>query len=151
MWFLSQGHAYPSLEAGRPSLQLEYGRQIVPLLRGRGERAFKAAALGPGVVEGLTVNRVRVVNGAVDITLGVDPSSGRIQTISFADRNDQGEVGEYVIVYSDYRSAAGLMLPFSERAVFNGVPDTSLTRRIDAIQVNVPLDPTLFQPGTTGK
>ena len=103
------------------------------------------------MVEGLTVDLVRVVNGAVDVTLGVDPSSGRIQTISFADRNDQGEVGEYVIVYSDYRNAAGLMLPFSERAVFNGVPDTNLTRRIDAVQVNVPLDPTLFQPGTTGK
>jgi hypothetical protein len=43
------------------------------------------------------------------------------------------------------------MLPFSERAVFNGVPDINLTRRIDAIQINVPLDPTLFQPGTTGK
>ena len=151
MWYLSEGHAYPSLEAGRPSMQLDYGRQIVPLLHGRSDRAFKAAALGQRVVEGLTVNLVRVVNGAVDVTLGVDPSSGRIQTISFADRNDQGEVGEYVIVYSDYRNAAGLMLPFSERAVFNGVPDTNLTRRIDAIQVNVPLDPALFQPGATGK
>ena len=48
----------------------------------------------------------------------------------------------------DYRPVSGLMLPFSERALFNGVADMSLTRRIDAIQVNVPLAGTLFQPGT---
>jgi YHS domain-containing protein len=151
MWYVSQGHAYPAPEAGRPSMQLDYGRQIVPLLHGRGDRSFKAAALGQRTVEGLTVNLLRVVNGGVDVTLGVDPSSGRIQTIAFADRNDQGEVGEYVIVYSDYRGTAGLMLPFAERAMFNGVADPSLMRRIDTIQINVPLDPELFRPGTTGQ
>ena len=75
-------------------MQLDYGRQIVPLLHARRQPGFKTAPLGQRTIEGLTVNQVRVVNGAVDVTLGLDPASGRIQAISFADRNDQGEVGE---------------------------------------------------------
>ena len=147
MWFLSQDHAYPAMKAGRPSMQLDYGRQIVPLLHARTAPGFKAAGMARRTVQGAAVDLVRIVNGAVDVIVGLDPASGRIQSISFADRNSEGEVGEYVIVYSDYRLVAGLTLPFAERAFFKGTPDESLSRRLQDVAVNVPLDSALFQPG----
>jgi len=39
-----------------------------------------------------------------------------------------------------------LLLPFSERALFNGAPDANRTRRFDAIAINIPLDAGLFEP-----
>ena len=151
MWFLSQGRAYPAIEAGRPSLELDFGRQIVPLLRARREAGFKAVALGPGTAGGSAVDRVRIVNGGVDVTLGLDPSSRRVHSVSFVDRHAAGgHYGEYTVIYSDYRPVDGLMLPFSERGSFNGVPDELLTRTLDAIAINPPLEPALFEPGTAG-
>jgi YHS domain-containing protein len=150
MWFLAQGRAFPVIEAGRPSMELDYGRQIVPLLRGRRDRGFQAASLGRDTVNGVTVDRVRILNGAVDVILALEPSSGSVQAISFNDRNGEGEIGQFTIVFSDYRVVEGLSLPFAERASFNGVADPSLSRRIDAITINTPLDAALFQPGPAG-
>jgi YHS domain-containing protein len=150
MWFLGQGRAFPVIEAGRPSMELDYGRQIVPLLRGRRDRGFKAASLGRDTLNGVTVDRVRILNGAVDVTLALEAASGRVHAISFSDRNGEGEIGQFTIVFSDYRVVEGLSLPFAEQASFNGVADPSLSRRIDAIAINAPLDAALFQPGTAG-
>jgi len=150
MWFLGQGRAFPVIGAGRPSMELDYGRQLVPLLRGRRDRSFKAVSLGRDTVNGVTVDRVRILNGAVDVILALEPVSARVQAISFSDRNGEGEIGQYTIVFSDYRAVEGLSLPFAERATFNGVDDPSLSRRIDAIAINAPLDTALFQPGTAG-
>jgi len=122
----------------------------VPLLRGRRDRGFKAASLGRHTVNGVTVDRVRILNGAVDVILALEPASGRVQAISFSDRNGEGEIGQYTIEFSDYRVVEGLSLPFAERARFNGVVDPSLSRRIDAIAINAPLDAALFQPPATG-
>jgi YHS domain-containing protein len=150
MWFLGQGRAFPVIEAGRPSIELDYGRQIVPLLRGRRDRGFKAASLGRDTVNGVTVDRVRILNGAIDVILALEPASGRVQAISFSDRNAEGEIGQYTVEFSDYRVVEGLSLPFAERATFNGVVDPSLSRRIDAIAINAPLDAALFQRPAAG-
>jgi hypothetical protein len=127
-------------------VQLDYGRQLVPLLHSRARTGFKASGLGRRTIHGLNVDMVRIVNGAVDVTLGVEPSSAQVRTISFSDRNSEGEVGEYVIVYSDYRAVSGLTLPFSEQAFYNGNLDRNLSRRLQNIEVNVPLDASMFQP-----
>jgi YHS domain-containing protein len=150
MWFLSQGRAFQAMEAGRPSMELDYGRQIVPLLRGRRDRGFQAASLGRETLNGVTVDRVRVLNRGVDVILALEPSSGRVKAISFSDRNSEGEVGQFTIAFSDYRDVDGLSFPFVELASFNGVADPSLSRRIDAVAINAPLDPALFQPGPGG-
>lgn len=148
IWYLYQGQAYPGAEAGRPSMQLDYGRQIVPLLHARAERSFKAAALGRGTVAGATVNRVRVINGGVDVTLGLVPDSGRIHSISFTDRDAEGVVSEFTVLYADFRTVDGLTVPFAERTIVRGVPDESLTRTVQSIAINPEIDRALFEPGT---
>jgi YHS domain-containing protein len=149
-WFIGQGRVYPQGPDARPANEEEYGRDIVPLLRARRDAGFKAAALGAATVDGISVDRVRVRHGAVDVTIGVDRASGRIQSLAFTGRNMAGEIGEYTLVYSDYRNVDGLMLPFSARALFNGSPDAFRTLAIDSIAINTPLDAALFEPGTGG-
>jgi hypothetical protein len=91
-----------------------------------------------------------VKTGPVDVTLGIENTSGRIHSVEFTGRNLEGEIGEYTLVLADYRDVAGLTLPFSERALFNGAPDSFLTRTIDSIQVNPSLDAALFEPRAGG-
>lgn len=149
-WFIGQGRAYPQNADGRRAAEQQFGRQLVPLLRGRHDADFKAAALGPATIDGVQVDRVRVRDGAVDATLGLDKSSGAVHSLGFTARNMDGEVGEYVIVFADPRDVNGLRLPFTQRALFNGAPDPLLTRTLDAITINTPLDASLFDPGTGG-
>ena len=149
-WYIGQGRAYPQDDNGRKGSERDYGRQIVPLLRARHDADFKAASLGPATVDGVAVDRVRVTHGAVDATLGLDKASGAVHSLAFTSRNMDGEVGDYVIVFADPRDVSGLRLPFSQRALFNGALDSFLTRTLDSITINVPLDAALFEPGTGG-
>ena len=48
--------------------------------------AFKAAAVGSAVVDGTSVERVRIQNGIVDVTLGIDAASGRVHSLEFTGR-----------------------------------------------------------------
>lgn len=149
-WFIGQGRVYPQSPEGRAASERELGRQLVPLLRARREVDFKAASLGASTVDGVQVDSVRVRQGAVDVTLAIDKASGLIRRISFTGRGFESEIGDYTLVLGDYRDVSGLRLPFSERALFNGAPDTILSRTLDAITINAPLDAALFQPGPGG-
>ena len=97
-------------------LEQTFGHYLVPLLRSRTSPDFETAALGPAAMAGATVERVRVRRGPVDVTLGVDGTSGEVRAISFVGRNGEGEFGNYEIALSDYRAVGGLRLPHSERA-----------------------------------
>lgn len=148
-WFLMQGRAFPQNPEGLAQARSESGRHIVALLRARADAGFTAAALPASMVDGVAVDRVRVRNGGVDVTLNLDKASGRVHSMTFTGRNIESEIGEYTLVLSDYREVKGLRLPFSERALFNGAPDAFQTRTIQSIEINAPLDPALFQPPAT--
>ena len=138
------GRIFPMQPDAVPEFERSNGWRLVPLLRARSSAGFETAALGPATMAGATVERVRVRKGLVDVTLGIDGSSGEIRALSFVSRNADGEFGEYEIALSDYRTVGGLRLPFSQRALFNGTPDPSLTRTLDTIALDVPLDAALF-------
>jgi YHS domain-containing protein len=148
-WFIGQGRAYPQNAEGRANSEAQYNRQLVPLLRARKDPGLKAASLGAATEDGVAVDRVRVQLRAVDVTLGIE-KSGLIHSVSFTGRGFESEIGAYVIVLGDYRDVSGLRLPFSEKALFNGTPDVLVSRTIDTIAINTPLDPALFQPVTGG-
>jgi YHS domain-containing protein len=149
-WYLGQGRSYPQNADGRAASEAQYNRQLVPLLRARREADFKAASLGSAVEDGVAVDRVRVIRGGVDVILAIDTSSGLVRSLTFTGRGPEAEIGSYVLALGDYRDVSGLKLPFSERALFNGAPEPSLTRTIDSITINTPLDPALFEPGAGG-
>jgi YHS domain-containing protein len=146
MWFVSgQGDAYPMRPAARASLEQDFGRHPIALLRHRREQGFSAAALGPGSIDGIAVEKVRIRSGAADVTLGIG-ASGRIHSATFSDRNSEGEVGTVTVVYGDFRPVEGLRLPFAIRATFNGQPLPQQSMTLDAIALNVPADLSLFAP-----
>jgi len=150
MWFLGgQGQAYPMRPAGRPSLEQDFGRHPVALLRARRGSGFRAVTLASGTVDGFSVENVRVISGSTDVTLAIG-ASGRIHSETFRDRNSDGEYGTFSIVYSDFRPVEGLQLPFNARTTFNGQPQPSLSMTLDAITLNTPLDPSLFAPKSQG-
>ena len=151
MWFVSgQGEPYPIRPAARPSLEQDFGRNPVALLRHRRDPDFKASALGPGSVGDSTVENVRVRAGSVDVTLGIG-ASGRIHSSTFQDRNAEGEVGTRTLVYSDFRAVEGMQLPYGIRATFNGAPDPQQSMTLDAIALNAATDPALFAPNSPAK
>ena len=134
---------------GRASLEQDFGRQPVAWLRARRSPGFKAFALGTATVDGVRVEQVRVINGASDVTLGID-ANGRLHSATFRDRNNDGEYGTFTRVYSDFRAVDGLQLPFTIRSTFNGQPDPAQSVTIDAISLNTPLEASLFAPKTPG-
>jgi len=149
-WFIAQGRAFPTRPDGLETMNIEARREIVPLLRSRQAPGFKVAGLGTATVDGVTVERARIVHGAIDATVAVDAASGRIHSISFVDRGVEAAIGDVTVVYSDYRQVNGVLLPFAVRATFDGAPDPTRTRTIDTIAINTPLDSKMFEPGAAG-
>jgi YHS domain-containing protein len=152
LWFFSgQGRVFPMIAAARASLELDFGRHPVALLRASrpdGTR-FRSAALGSTTIEGTTVEQVAVANGAAEVVLNLAPE-GRVHSVSFTDRNREGIYGRFTVLYSDFREVDGLKLPFAVRTLFNGQPDPSQTMTMDSIAVDVPLDLALFAPPPAG-
>jgi hypothetical protein len=140
----AMGRTFPVPSAGRSSLEMDLGRHPVALLKARGDKGFVAAALGQATVDGTTVEQVRVQNGAVDVTLNVDPATAALHSLSFNDRTQEGEFGAYTLILGDFREVGGLLLPHETRALFNGKPDPFLTATMQSIEVDVPLDAALF-------
>jgi len=143
-WYLTlQGQAYAVPAAGRPSLQADFGRHPVALLKNRHRAGVVAASEGAATIDGVAVERVRIVDRAIDATISLD-SSNRIHSVSFVDRNSEGMYGTFTIFYSDYRVVDGLTLPFNVRATFDGQPDPLQSWTVDSIAVNPTLEPSTF-------
>lgn len=149
-WFIGQGRVYPQAPEARPAAEQENGRRLIPLLRARRDKTFKAAALPAATIDGVHVDRVRLVNGVHDVTINLAQGTGALHSLSFTGRGPDSEIGEYTVILSDFRDVDGLRLPFAERALFNGAPDQLMTRKIDSLAVNVALDPALFAPPAGG-
>jgi hypothetical protein len=144
MFSAGMGRVFPIVRPGRSSLEMDFGRHPLAILRARRQRDFTGAALGPAMLEGIPVEQVRVVNGAVDAVLGIEPKSGQLHSVTFTDRNLAGEVGTCTVIYSDFRDVAGIRLPHQTRSLFNGEPDGFQTWTVQSIQIDLPLDPALF-------
>jgi YHS domain-containing protein len=150
LWFVAgSGQVFPSPAAARSSAQADYGRHPVSLLRARRTAEFKASAIGTATVDGDSVQQVRVIRGPIDAIVGVD-RRGRIRSISYQDRNPDGEYGAFMLVYSDFRNVSGFELPYAVRGTFNGQPESSQTWTVTSIAVNQQIDPSLFEPKAPG-
>ena len=145
-WYLTlQGQAYPAPSAGVPSLQADFGRHPIALLRNRRRAGAIAIAEAPGAVDGVNVQRIRIVDGAIDAIVTLDPAR-RIHSVSYVDRNSEGAYGTFTVRYSDYRAAEGLRLPFNVRTLFDGQPYPQQSWTVEAIAVNPTLDGSAFTP-----
>jgi hypothetical protein len=151
VWSVGPQGLREELAEGVPSVQMDLWRQLIPVLRMRGDTDVTVAAVGAGTRQGAAVERVRVKRGGLDVTLNIVPSTGRVHSTTFIDRGPGGEIGEFTIAFDDFRTVDGFTLPFKETATFNGAPEPTLTRTLDKISVNAPLDPALFSTSVAEK
>jgi YHS domain-containing protein len=135
----------------RDSEEKRIRRQPLFLLRARQQQGFKAVALGKGKFGEAEFERALVTWEGASYALGIDPATGRILSLSYKRRGQQGNFGEFVQTFSDFRDVDGLTLPFKVTATFDGHPWKDQSSTIETIVVNGAIDPALFEKPKQGQ
>ena len=137
--------ALPMPAEARADQERQIQRKPLSILRTRNGVGFKAVAAGPGKAGEAAVEKVTVELAGARYTLGIDPSTGRIMSLSQKRRGPQGNFGEFVQTFSDFRAVDGLTLPFKVVATFDGQLWKDQSSTVEAIAVNGAIDPALFE------
>lgn len=149
-FIIAQQQVFPMAAAQQAGFEKSFRRSPLELLRARASANFKAGANGTAKAHETTVEQVMVeIEGAL-MTLGIDPQTGRILSLSYFDRAPNYMFGNITLTYSDFRTVEGLSLPFKITATVNGSASPNLSRSVESITVNGKLDSALFErPKTT--
>jgi YHS domain-containing protein len=125
--------------------RVRYHTDPLGVLTARHLPGFQAVALehGTGDSEPLAIVAVRFDD--VAITLGIEAESGRIRSLSFIDRNSEGEAGARLLMFDDYRVVDGLLIPHKVSGQFNGQADAEWTWTVTSVRLNDAIDPLLFE------
>lgn len=135
----------------RSEQEREIKRRPLSILRARKSASFNPAATGSSKVGKTAVEQVAVELDGTSYTLGIDPATGRILSLSYQRRGPQGIFGQFVQVFSDFRAVDGLTLPFKVTATFNDQTWKEQSPTIESIAINGKIDPALFEKPKTGK
>ncbi len=131
--------------SARANQERELKQRIISILRARKSSGFNATAIGTDKVGETLVEQVAVEIDGNSKVLGIDPSTGRILSQSSWRRGPEGNFGQFIQVFSDFRAVDGLTLPFKINATFDGKPWKEQSPTIQAITVNGKVDPALFE------
>jgi YHS domain-containing protein len=135
----------PVNEVIRLDQEREIRRRPLSILRARKSADFKPAAIGDGKVGAATVEQVVIALDGTNYTLGIDPATGRLLRLAYERRGPEGNFGQFVQVFSDFRMVDGLTLPFKTAATFNGQLWKERSSTVEAITLNGKVDPALFE------
>ena len=124
----------------------QLARSPVLLLRRRAEAGFEAVAAGEGKSGDVTTSLVSVTHKGRTSTLGIDPATGRVLTVSYRGAGQDGAPADVVDSYSDFRPAGGLTLPFAQSSTTNG--DQAASAKLSSVTVNGPVDDAVWQRKT---
>ncbi|HXF40390.1 MAG TPA: hypothetical protein VN687_11805 [Blastocatellia bacterium] len=137
------GAVRPFPNSARFEQEKEVNRRLVSILRNR--KSINAAAIGGGKVGDTAVEQVAIEIDHASYSLGIDPATGRILSLSAWRRGPDGSFGQFVQAFSDFRTVDGLTLPFKITATFDGQPWKEQSPTVEAISVNGKIDPALFE------
>ena len=143
--FSWMGQTSPASPAQHRILTAESFRDPLQVFRFRHHESFRVVWAGRRIVEEHELQQIWVSVENVEMKLGIDPASGQILTLSFIDRGPEGEYGEILKVFSDFRDVAGLKFLFQTTATFEGesFPEESLT--VESIELDIEIDDSIFQ------
>lgn len=136
-FFLVNNSARPMPADNRTAIYKELNHDLIFLLRARTRPDFKASLAGDGAVD--------IELPEFTATIGIDPGTGRVVSQTYRGRGPGGVLGQIVINYSDFRTVAGLVLPFKTTATFDGQPFPALSATVEAITINGQIDPSSFK------
>jgi YHS domain-containing protein len=141
----------PAPDASRADQEKQIQRKPLSILRARNGAGFKASAVGPGKAGEIAVEKVAVEFQGARYTLGIDPATGRILSLSYNRRGPQGTFGEFSQIFSDFRAVDGLTLPFKVDGAFDGQPWKNQSSAVETIVINGAIDPALFEKPKQGQ
>ena len=97
-------------DSARTGQEKEVNRKLLSILRAR--KSLNPAAIGSGKIGDTPVEHVAIEIDHASYTLGIDPATGRILSLSAWRRGPEGNFGQFIQTFSDYRAVDGLTLPF---------------------------------------
>jgi hypothetical protein len=134
----------PMPDEARQQFDEQMNRDLLMLLKFRNDPEFRPVARGTKEVEGNTVELVDVHCRGVGSTLGIDPETGRLLTLSYPGQHPKTKApGEFVTVFSDFRDVNGVMFPFARHVGFDGEPSSSLAS--ESVEIDAPVDDAVFR------
>jgi hypothetical protein len=141
---VDQGRISQLTEDRRLEWMMNLQHHPLILLRARTQPSFRVAAAGNSQVDGRAIHVLLVEVYGRRLTLGIDAESRRILTVSFRDKDwHTGVLGQFVVRYSDYRNASGLVLPFRHDYFCDG--RLLLTGILETVAINQKIDPKLYE------
>ena len=132
-----------TIGARRELEKQEVQRTVLGILRMRKSTNFRAIGSGLAKSGAINLEQVAVAFDDLNLTLGIDATTGRVLTLAFHGRGTDGAFGEIVESFGDFRTIDGLSLPFKTDTTWNGEAMRSLI--LDIISVNSDIDPLLFE------
>jgi YHS domain-containing protein len=124
-WFEQEDERWEMHAQQRRALTRHHlNRNLLTILRARTAPGFLVYDAGEGSVAtgagDTKVERVGVVFDRCAATLGLDPDSGRVVSLTCRSRGPAMFFGERTLVFSDFRAVEGLWLPHAETLYFEG-------------------------------
>ncbi len=135
-------------EAQRVNFKKIMTRNVLSSLRSRNEPEYNAVYVGSGEINGKSVERVAVDFGGQLLTLGIEPSTGRVLTLAYVGRGPEGDYGRIVQTLSDYRTINGVTLPFKTNTTFNGQPVPQMSFTAESVTLNGKVSTEIFERPT---
>lgn len=138
--------------SARDDIRRQSELTALEIIRARHRPDFKAAYIGTEKRESGTTEQVEVSFDGLYLKLGIDAANGQIVSLAYRGRNrTNGELGDVVKTFADYRNVDGLTLPFKTTGTFNGQPEPEQTYTLESIAFNIKPDLAVFEkPKPTG-
>lgn len=130
-------------DSARIGQEKEVNRRLLSILRAR--KSLNPAAVGSGKIGETLVEQVAIEIDHASYTLGIDPATGRILSLSAWRRGPEGNFGQFVQTFSDFRAVDGLTVPFKITGTFNNQPWKEQSPTVETIAINGKIDPALFE------
>ncbi len=128
-----------------PAILAELYHQPIALLAMQAAPGFEAVARGGSARGERALELVEVRYRGVRSMLGLDPASGRIETLSYRGRGPAG-LADVELAFADYRLVGGVLLPHAVEERRNGERVQLPEVVIESIQRAKPDLQTLFTP-----
>lgn len=144
-FFITPQGAVSLPEAQRFDIERAVMRNLVAMVKTRGNELFLATGSRGEKLDGRSMDRlvIRIADEAT--TLWMDPETGYPRREEYESMSSSGErLPKVTLDLSDYRTVEGLAYPFSTTANVAGKP--SYSSRLERLIVNGAMDDSLFRP-----
>jgi hypothetical protein len=143
-WFASNESAERMAKSQHRAYRRMISRNPLIIVRSRALPTFICSHIGEGEINGAAVEQVAVaLNGATTILL-IDPTSGKLNGMTFRGRGPNAFLGEVEFALSNHQTFDGVTIPVTRTATFNGEHAPAMSGTIDEVRINQPIDPAQF-------